>query len=146
MDLISKIACVLSEVTTQGGNLRAFVRVRFSHMHTAPFLPQDCPGNCSHAGACMLWHGAPRGWYNDGNADVPEAPAPATDLASKNTSSPKADDSLAQRAAKATASSEYPQCVCFPGLGVSFVISKLCYLYPVHMRLCIALTNCRSCF
>ena len=92
---------------------------------------QDCPGNCSYAGACMLWHDAPRGWYEDSDADVAPAPEHAADLASNNASSSKAHDGLAQqrRPPNSTAASEYPQCICFPGLGVSIPST------PIYLQL-----------
>lgn len=87
---------------------------------------QDCPNNCSYAGACVLWNGAPEGWY--------EAPLPAPEAAIDSIdASPKAgshililrdasDTSGGNGSAAAAARRqvpEYPICACFPGLGVS---------------------------
>ena len=91
-------------------------------------LVQDCPGNCSYAGACMLWHDAPHGWYEDSDADEAPAPEQAAGLTSRNASSPRAESSSAkvQHPSTATAPLEHPQCICFPGLGVSPFGSLLC--------------------
>jgi hypothetical protein len=106
---------------------------------------QDCPGNCSFAGACMLWHDAPRGWYEDSHPDVAPAPEPAADLASKNASLPEAHDGSAQqrRPPNRTAASEYPQCICFPGLGVSIRLAP-CGDIPATWEMCRAFTCSRT--
>lgn len=89
-----------------------------------PSLVQDCPKNCNHAGACVLWHDPPFSWYGD---DVP-APAPeaAADLAAANERPGRQLDvgsngmtTAAGPVAARIRPAEYPQCVCFPGLAVS---------------------------
>ena len=99
----------------------------------------------------MLWHDAPRGWYNDDSA----APAaePAADLSSNDAL--VANDTSVQRA-NATAAlpaPEHPKCICFSGLGVSMRCSPFtlhisvqigCQI-EVHTLQGIHAANCAHC-